>query len=97
MSTYTTNVNYIRKIDVASRNVLSKEIVKTLKSENVPKRPTTGLGVHLRFHNEIEPNDAMTVYLYLKKKINLTKSEDKCQVSKIMMQIEKKRNIFAKR
>ena len=39
----------------------------------------------------------MTAYLYLQMKIILTKSEDKCQVSKIMMRIEKKRNIYAKR
>ena len=32
----------------------------------------------------------------MQKKINLAKSEDKCKVSKVMMKIEKKRNISAK-
>ena len=34
----------------------------------------------------------MTVYVYLKMKINLTKSNDNFKVSKIMMKIEKKWN-----
>ena len=69
-----------------------EEIVKTLKSENSPKRPRTRLGAYLLSNNEIEPNDAMTVYVYLKMKINLTKSNDNFKVSKIMMKIEKKWN-----